>query len=176
MQALALLEDEDGQLNLYTSDSTGVYYTLSLEDVVYNTYSYDFDGVCVSLYHGCPCSLAQSPLDIWSERHICRKPVRQISSKRSQKCHSYRHHVQQWRTVESHQGAERGLLRADDQLQLPGVFPPPLHGHQLLQYARSLLSFVCSGPNSSPRWVHGGGGGGGAWHGTLGILSVGCLW
>eukprot|EP00731_Ephydatia_muelleri_P019736 Em0012g561a len=45
VQALALLEDEDGQLNLYTSDSTGVYYTLSLEDVVYNTYSYDFDGI-----------------------------------------------------------------------------------------------------------------------------------
>ena len=46
VQVLALLEDESGQLNLYISDLTGVNYILSLEDLVYDSYSIDFDEVC----------------------------------------------------------------------------------------------------------------------------------
>ena len=46
VQALAFLKDENNLLNLYTSDSTGVNYTLSLENLVYDTNNIDFDVVC----------------------------------------------------------------------------------------------------------------------------------
>ena len=45
LQAVAVLQDQNGVLNLYTSDSTGVNYTLSLEDLVHNAFYIDFNVV-----------------------------------------------------------------------------------------------------------------------------------
>ena len=36
MQALVIVEHTNGQFNLYLSDETGLYYSLSLPDIVYN--------------------------------------------------------------------------------------------------------------------------------------------
>lgn len=45
IQAIAILQDLRGHLNMYTSDSTGVKYTLSLEDLVHDSYYIDLNVV-----------------------------------------------------------------------------------------------------------------------------------
>lgn len=36
MQALVIVEHTNGQFNLYLSEETGLYYSLSLPNIVYN--------------------------------------------------------------------------------------------------------------------------------------------
>ena len=36
MQALVIVEHTNGKFNLYLSEETGLYYSLSLPDIVYN--------------------------------------------------------------------------------------------------------------------------------------------